>query len=168
MNRMTAQLRAVVPFALCVAVSGCASILGGGSSQPVSVTSNPASARFTIRSSSGIQMAQGQTPQTVRLPRRNEYQIEFTAAGFQPQTVALTKALNGWVWCNLLFVNVVGFAVDFLSGAAYKLEPALVTVSLVQARAGNGALGTSALVELRTESGRLIRQVTVPLVPVSP
>jgi hypothetical protein len=113
-------------------------------------------------------MAQGQTPQTVPLPRKNEYQIEFTAAGFQPQSIALTKSLNGWVWGNFVFGWIIGFAIDFISGAAYKLEPALVTINLVQTHASNGVVGTSAVVDVRSESGRLIRQVTVPLVPVSP
>ena len=168
MNRHAAQVRVLAPVALFFAASGCASILGGGTSQPVSMVSLPTSATFTVRSSSGIQMAQGQTPQSISLPRRNEYQIEVAAKGFQTQTVALTRGLNGWVWGNFLVGWIIGFAVDFIDGAAYKLEPALVAVSLVQIKADNGTPGTGALVELRSQSGRLIRRMRVPLVPVTP
>jgi hypothetical protein len=54
-------------------------------------------ATFAVKSSSGIVMSQGKGPQTIRLPRRNEYQIEVAAPGYQGQSLALTKGLNGWV-----------------------------------------------------------------------
>ena len=47
-------------------------------------------------------MASGATPQTIKLPRKNEYQIEFKVPGYNSQSVPLTKGLNGWVWGNLL------------------------------------------------------------------
>jgi hypothetical protein len=147
-------------------LSACATIVGGGSSQPVSIQSVPG-AQFTIRSSSGIQMAAGQAPQTVTLPRKNEYQIDFTAPGFQPQTVALTKGTNGWVFGNLIFGWIIGFVVDFASGSAYKLEPAQVNISLVAKVAANGQTETDALVALYDAKGKLIRELSLPMVPVS-
>lgn len=145
--------------------TGCATILGGGSSQAVNVQSNPTSAQFTVLSSSGLEMAQGQTPQSIRLPRKNEYEIKFTAPGFQPRSVALSRGTNGWIWGNLVVGWIVGFAVDFLSGSAYKLEPALIDINLVQVHADNGAVETRAIVRMSSKSGRLLREVTVPMVP---
>ena len=147
-------------------LSACATIVGGGPSQPVSIQSVPG-AQFTIRSSSGIQMASGQAPQTVTLPRKNEYQIDFTAPGFQPQTVALTKGTNGWVWGNLVVGWILGFVIDFASGSAYKLEPAQVNISLVAKVAANGQSQTDALVALYDAKGKLIRELAIPMVPVS-
>lgn len=114
-------------------LAGCATIAGGGPNQAVTLNSDPSSANFTIQSSSGISMAQGSTPSTVSLPRKNEYQITVTMPGYQPQTTVLTKGVNGWIWGNLLFGWIVGFAVDFLTGSAYKLEPALVQVTMERA-----------------------------------
>src|SRR5215204_545131 len=94
---ITTSVRLVLVGACVSLASGCASIAGGGSNQPVSFSSTPAGATFTVKSSSGIQMAQGTTPSTVRLPRKNEYQVEITVPGYKPQTLALTKGLNGWV-----------------------------------------------------------------------
>jgi hypothetical protein len=111
-----------------------------------------------------MQMAQGAMPTSVSLPRRNEYQIEINAAGFQPQTLALTKGINGWLWVDLL-AGAVGFVIDFISGAAWKLEPALVNVSLV--KTGDDAGGMSSHVEFRDKEGNLLFERTERLVPLS-
>lgn len=117
---------------LAVVVSGCATLMGGGSDQPVSLNSAPGAAGFTIQSSSGLQMAQGATPATVSLPRRNEYEIRISLDGYHPQTTALTRGINGWIWGNLFVGWIVGFGIDFLTGSAYKLEPAYVHLTLQQ------------------------------------
>jgi hypothetical protein len=155
---------AAVSSLLMLSLSGCASILGGGTSQPVSLRGEPTGMQYTIRAASGIQVSQGQTPNQVRLARNQEYQIEFTAPGFQPQKLALTKGLNGWVWGNLVIGWIVGFGVDFIGGAAWKLEPSVVDVRMV--RAADDASAVSALVRLLDAEGKLIREVTLPLIPV--
>jgi uncharacterized protein YceK len=128
--------RMVLVICVGAVLSGCATIVGGGSRQPVTVESTPAAASFTIQSSSGLQMAQATTPSTVSLPRKNEYQVQITMPGYQPQSAVLTRGTNGWIWGNLLFGWIVGFGVDFATGSAYKLEPSLVQVSLHQADDG--------------------------------
>ena len=108
-------------------------------------------------------MAQGKMPTSVSLPRRNEYQIEINAAGFQPQTLAITKGINGWLWLNLL--EPIGFVVDLVSGAAWKLEPALVNVSLV--KSDDNAGGLSSHVEFRDKHGNLLFEHTQKLMPLA-
>ena len=153
---------------LCVSptMTGCAAIAGGGTSQAVSLSSEPSGAKFTIKSSSGIQMVQGTTPSTVRLPRKNEYQIEIALDGYRPQTLALTKALNGWVWGNILFGWIVGFIVDFASGSANKLEPAIVQVNLETAYLQNGQEAPIAVVRLLDTAGKVLEEQTVELEPI--
>jgi hypothetical protein len=101
-------------------------------------------------------------PNSVSLPRRNEYQIQVDALGYQPQTLAITKGINGWLWVDLL-AGVVGFVIDFMSGAAWKLEPALVTVSLVKAD-DNG--GMNSHIEFRDSHGKLLFERTERLIPL--
>jgi hypothetical protein len=153
-----------VPF--LVPVSGCATIFGGGTSQAVSFASDPVPARFVVKSSSGLQMAQGKAPSTVELPRKNEYQIEITSPGYEPQTMVLTKGVNGWVWTNLIVGGIVGFAIDFVSGAAWKLEPALVNVSLQK---GNGDDHEHMYSRIRIEDskGKVLGERVLPLVPTA-
>jgi hypothetical protein len=111
-------------------VSGCATIVGGEPHQAVTVQSTPAAASFTIRSPSGLQMAQRTTRSTVRFPRKNEYQIELTLDGYQPQSTVLTKSTNGLDLGQPPRWLAIGSGVDFLTGSAYELEPALIQVAM--------------------------------------
>jgi len=142
-------------------LGGCAAIVGGGSSQVVSIAATPSAARYAIRSSSGIEMSSGPLPASVRLPRKNEYQIDITLEGYEPRTVALTRGTNGWIWGNLVIGWIVGFIIDFATGAAYKIEPAVVDVTLEQA--GDQAF---ALVRILDADRRLLREDRLLLVPV--
>lgn len=152
--------RTVMVLCLALVLPSCATIAGGGSNQAVTVQSTPAPASFTIQSSSGIQMAQGTTPTTVRLPRKNEYQIQITMPGYHPQTAVLTKGINGWIWGNLFVGWLVGFIVDFASGSAYKLEPSLVQVSLAQADDE-----TYAIIRIYNAEKRLLEEKRLLMVP---
>jgi hypothetical protein len=160
MNRYLRVVRLSAIAGFAAVSSGCATILGGGTTQPVTIQSTPAAASFTIQSSSGLQMGSGTTPSTVILPRRNEYQIQITMAGYQPQSTVLTKGINNWIWGNLLFGWVVGFIVDFASGSAYKLQPALVQVTLQP-----GERDVVAVVRLLDASGKLLDEQRLPMVP---
>jgi len=163
------KLRTVVAIVVLARMSpsmmGCATILGGGANQPVSVSSSPSGAHYTIKSSSGIQMADGAAPATVLLPRKNEYQVTVTMDGYRPQVLALTKGVNGWIWGNLFIGWIVGFIVDFASGSGYKLEPAVVSVTLETAMLPDGSTTTFAVARLLTEDGRILEEQRAPLVP---
>jgi len=53
-----------------------------------------------------MQMASGTTPQVIQLPRKNEYSIEFSVPGYRSQSIALTKGVNGWVFCNFIIGSI--------------------------------------------------------------
>ena len=159
----TIQVRTLLLMLALTALPGCASILGGGSNQAVTFLSTPTSATYTIVSSSGIQMGQGATPGSINLSRKNEYQIEISLDGYQTQTVALTRGTNGWIWGNLVFGWILGFAVDFLTGSAYKLEPALVQVTLQQS-----GEDTFAVVQLMDDANHLISVQRLRMIPDRP
>ena len=146
-----------------VMCAGCATILGGGTNQAVSINAQPGAATYSIKAASGLEMGSGNVPAQVRLPRHNEYQVQITAAGYKPQTLALTKSLNGWVWGNLIFGWILGFGVDFIGGAAYKLEPALVTVNLQTAVRLDGSETKYAVVLLQDARGRFLQERWVEL-----
>lgn len=143
-----------------VPLTGCATLFGGGSNQPVLLQSSPASASYTIVAASGLQMAQGGTPATVSLPRKHEYQIEIALEDYRTQTVILTKGINGWTWVNLLGPWFLGFGIDFITGSAYKLEPSLVSVTLQEI---DGEL--YAIVRLLDQNNRLLKERKLLMVP---
>jgi hypothetical protein len=110
-------------------------------------------------------MASGATPQTIKLPRKNEYQIEFKVPGYNSQSVPLTKGLNGWVWGNLIIGWVPGFIVDFASGSAHKLEPSVVQVTLQRGVAGDEAGKLFGIVKQLDAGGRVVGETRVEMVP---
>ena len=146
-------------------LAGCATIVGGGPSQSVTLNSTPQGAAFTIKSSSGLQMAAGNAPQTLRLPRKNEYQVDFTVPGYQPQSVAITKGTNGWIWGNLVIGWIVGFIVDFATGSAYKLEPSQIQIALVKVADAAGAEQVYGVVRQLDDAGRVLSEQRVLLQP---
>ena len=150
-------MRKIVPCIVAalglVLMSGCATIVGGGPSQAVSFESTPASASYTVRSAVGLQMAAGSTPETVSLPRDNEYQIEITLDGYEPRSTVLTRGINGWIWGNLFVGWIVGFGIDFITGSAYKLEPSFVQVALQEV--GNEMF---AVIRLLDEDQKLLEE----------
>jgi hypothetical protein len=166
MDRVGRKMRmAAGAAATLILTTGCATLLGGGPSQSVTVNAEPAGTSFVVKSSSGLQMAAGTAPQIIRLPRRNEYQVDFTVPGYQPQSVVLTRGVNGWIWGNLVIGWIVGFIVDFATGSAYKLEPAVVQVAL-QPRSGEGTESEAhAVVRLLDMRGRVISEARVRLEP---
>ncbi len=158
--RAAARSHVLVLMLAFLPLGGCATLVGGGSHQTVAIESTPSQADFTVTSADGLQVASGRTPTTVRLPRKNEYQVRLDIDGYEPQALALTRGTNGWIWGNLLFGWIVGFGVDFLTGSAYDLEPSLVQVSLERSRAGDYAN-----VRIYDESGLLIGEERLLLTP---
>lgn len=150
---------AVAMLVFCIALTGCATLLGGGSSQAVTVEATPSEARYAIQSSSGIEMSAGDIPASVSLPRKNEYQVDISLDGYETRTVAITRGTNGWIWGNLVFGWIVGFIVDFATGSAYKLEPAVVNVTLER---GDEVY---AVVQFLNEDRELIHEERVKMVP---
>jgi hypothetical protein len=149
-----------------LATSACATLVGGGSSQGVSIASEPSGASFIVKSSSGMQMASGTTPQTISLPRKNEYAIEFTVPGYRSQSLPLTKGVNGWVFGNLLIGWVPGLIIDFVTGSASKLEPSNVQVTLQRGVAGADSDKLFGVVRQLDASGKVVSEQRVEMQPV--
>jgi hypothetical protein len=104
-------------------------------------------------------MSSGSVPASIRLPRKNEYQVDITLDGYETATLAMSRGTNGWIWGNLLFGWIVGFIVDVATGSAYKLEPALINVTLERGDT------TIAVVDILDRDGQLIDQQRLPLTP---
>jgi hypothetical protein len=113
-----------------------------------------------------MQMASGTTPQTIRLPRKNEYQIELGVAGYKAQTVALTKGVNGWVFGNFIIGWIPGLIIDFVTGSASKLEPSIISVSLERGVAAGEGGSLFGIVRQLDESGKIMSEQRIEFEPV--
>ena len=163
---MYRTLRLSFLTAAAVSATACATLVGGGSNQSVSVSSEPAGASFAVKAASGMQMASGITPQMIQLPRKNEYSIEFSVPGYRSQSVALTKGVNGWVFGNFIIGWIPGLIIDFVTGSANKLEPAMVQIALQRGVADGEAGKLFGIVRQLDASGRVVSEKQVELEPV--
>jgi len=108
---------------------GCASIIHG-SKQPVTFESTPSGAFVEVTDAMGTSHGTCETPCKLDLKRKNPYKVTMTKTGFGPVTMTIDRKSDGWIWGNLVFGGIIGLIVDFSNGAAYKLSPAQMQVTL--------------------------------------
>lgn len=111
-----------------ILLHGCGAILHGGR-QDVTFDSKPPGA--TVRIGNELRFM---TPHMISLPRSQEQRVLFEKEGYEPQQVTLARDFQAIpsILGNLLPLLPVGLAIDLATGAAWKLEPELVTVELVK------------------------------------
>ncbi len=103
---------------------GCASIIHGGK-QKIHVNSVPLNAVVRVNE---IKVT---TPSTINLSRKeSDYVLKFEKFGYRPVEVKLTRTTDGWVWGNIILGGIIGTVVDYSTGAAYKLTPDNISVTL--------------------------------------
>jgi len=107
----------------------CASILHG-SSQDLGIASQPTGASVTVDN-----QVLGHTPVVAKLKRKDKHTIAVTLDGYQPFELTTTRGTSGWVWGNILFGGLIGLAVAFSTGGAYKIKPEQVSAQLSRAAA---------------------------------
>lgn len=113
-------------FFLCLSVIGCAAIIHG-SMQKVPISSSPAGALVTVNGQ------QTTTPGVLTLKRnQKEYTLVFEKQGYKTVQVKLIRSVDGWIWGNIIFGGLIGLAVDFGTGSAYKLNPEAINVVLAE------------------------------------
>ena len=116
--------------------SSCASILSK-STYPLSINSNPSTAKISIPDKKGKEIYLGNTPATVRLQAgagffsRAEYQVKFSSPGYDEKIVPITFKLDGWYFGNLFLGGVLGMLIiDPATGAMWKIETEFLNETL--------------------------------------
>ena len=125
--------------AVAFAVSGaCASIIKG-TTQNVSIDSNPTGASVKIlKAEGGALVAEGTTPYVVPLKRgdgyfaKGRYRVVVEKPGHATREVAVDASPNGWyIAGNLVLGGLIGWLIiDPATGAMWSLEPDKITVDL--------------------------------------
>ncbi|MBD3258582.1 PEGA domain-containing protein [candidate division GN15 bacterium] len=132
-------------FRLCVLLSalllsfcvlmGCASIIHG-TSQEILFQTIPDGATVSVEDAMGKRYGSCQTPCTLDLKRKREYKVIINKPGYSEATLVLEKKTDGWIWGNIVFGGIIGLIVDFSNGAAYKLSPSELSVTLQESTVG--------------------------------
>jgi len=140
MRKTTLSLRAFLTATMAiyvlVCVGGCATIVGGGGSERIRLTSNPSGATVRVYDSSGLLVLETKTPTSVTLDRgdgyfrKQTYRVEFERNGAK-DSVNIEARLNGWYVGNILIGGIIGFLiVDPITGAMWDLSPDRIVADL--------------------------------------
>lgn len=136
--------------------AGCATLLSG-SSAPVTINSSPAGASVTIKSN-GVVAYSGMTPFTQKMKKGRDYQIEVSLDGYQTAVAGVGKGgIEPVAFCNVLSIPM--WAIDFITGSVYKLEPGVINVTLKEVTAQDGTDKVYAFVTIVGEDGEPVRNM---------
>lgn len=113
--------RALALLAGFAAIGGCASVFEG-TTQQISVTTNPTAARCTFWRNGNLIADIGSTPGAVTVDKsRSELVIVCDKAGYSPATYVNRSGLSGMAYANILTAGLA-WAVDSTRGADNKYE----------------------------------------------
>ncbi len=107
-------------LATSMMLSGCATLLGGGGSQTLSINSNK-SVKGSIEYADGKGVQYFTAPATLNVERRSK-DIIVKSKDNEFATTTVESNLNGWFLGNIIFGGLVGSTTDSISGAAWKYE----------------------------------------------
>lgn len=130
--------------------AGCASIIHG-TMQSVPFNSNPVGAQVTVIDDEGFKIANGTSPCVLTLKRGNEYKVTIEKEGYAPFSIVLKRRIDGWYWGNIALIpfGMIGVVIDIANGAAYKLSPKEVQISLT--KSGSSQIDHEAILVLDYE-----------------
>lgn len=131
----------VATFAVCSAISGCATIVHSGP-RAIAVASAPVGAKVSIYDRSNTLVMTNTTPFIAQLSTKygyfkgQDYRLVFEMPGHATAEVNLTSSVSGWYFANLVFGGVIGMLiVDPLTGAMFNLSPEKIDQNLTGTQA---------------------------------
>lgn len=109
-----------LPIISTIIFTGCATILGGGNSQTISVNSDkPMKGKIAYADGTGEQYFT--TPATLNVERRSK-DIIVSSNENEFQTTTQKSKMNNWFWGNIIFGGLIGSTTDMAGGAAWKYD----------------------------------------------
>lgn len=151
----------VLILVAAILLSSCATIFTG-TTDKVLIESTP-NASFIVKNSYGSTVAEGKTPATISLKRNSTYSVDIVLDGYKPKTMAISQEFNAVSVLNL--AGIIGWAVDYLTGAIFHLYPQSISVTLEVAilESGNNPVANVKLYD----GNDVIASNSAELVPVS-
>lgn len=121
--------RVLLAVLAALSLSACSTIVEG-TTQNVTVMSEPAGAACELKGNNGTVAVVNPTPGSIQVPKSADNLSVFCKKeGYQTGASTLTSSFEGMTFGNIIFGGVIGVAVDASSGAMNKY-PASVTVLL--------------------------------------
>jgi hypothetical protein len=111
----------LVSSLLLGSLSGCTLVVQG-THQPVTFTSEPPGASFSVAGQTAT------TPATLDIPK-DDYQISFSIPGYEDASVDLKRKISNW-FIGSIAMGVIASTIDLATGAWKEFETTDVKVSL--------------------------------------
>lgn len=102
----------------------CATIING-TRQQIPVASNPPGAYVDVDG-----CCVGTTPMTVDVARKQFHIVTLSKEGYHQESFQLQPVISGAVAGNIIAGGLIGWGVDAVSGAQYRLIPETLAVDL--------------------------------------
>lgn len=147
---------------LMLFLSGCATIIKG-TSQDISIQSNPSNAKVVVKATGGVEVFSGMTPATAKLSKKKEYTVTVSLDGYKDGTVMVSQGFEAWTIGNILCGGIIGLIIDAVDGAIWKLEPDQIMVTMATASLENGETRLYAVFYAMDSNGEL-RSTAVPMI----
>lgn len=126
----------VATLLLIFLFSSCASIVSKGT-YPLSISSNPVSAKVSVTDKKGKEIYVGTTPASIKLKSgagffsRAEYQVRLSSAGYDDKVIPVNFKIDGWYFGNILIGGLIGMVIiDPATGSMWKIEEEFINESL--------------------------------------
>ncbi|MGE5501896.1 MAG: PEGA domain-containing protein [Ignavibacteriales bacterium] len=121
--------RALLIVAFAASSAACATITRG-TKEDWAVQTDPVGAK--VQTDHGYSCEP--TPCTMKLPRKNEFQVTVTKAGYKTYSTRVTNGISGkgtaGLVGNAVVGGIIGIGVDAVSGATLDLHPNPLVVKL--------------------------------------
>jgi len=123
-KNLSKLLYLVILVIIIIFSQGCATIIHGPS-QSIAVSSNPTKAKVQVDGGNTYT-----TPTRIKLARKQDHILIFSKEGYQQKEVTIMHVISGAVAGNIIAGGLIGWGVDALTGAQYRLVPETVHVEL--------------------------------------
>ena len=108
---------------MALLLNGCGAIMHG-TRQDVTINSSPSEAKVYVNGEERT------TPAQYNLKRKHNYLIKVSKEGYETAEVMVSHKLDWTAWADLLVWGIIPIFYDLGSGAAWKLTPEEINVSL--------------------------------------
>ena len=106
--------------------SGCATIVKG-STQDLTINTDPTGAACDLSRAGVVIGSVNPTPGTVQIKKdKNNIEVKCKKSGYTETSGDIPANFEGWTVGNVLIGGIIGFAVDYGSGALNSYEPELL------------------------------------------
>ncbi len=108
------SLKQLIPLALTLLLTGCATVMMGGPSW-LAIETDPEQVLIRLEGVQNKEVVQRYAPFRIQLDKSSDYRLTIQTPGYVSDEIMINRHINGWTFGNLLTIVPIGFVVDFMT-----------------------------------------------------